>query len=102
MVRKVAISELKAHCLRHIGDLALELGRADEARAAIAGAEAFYRAAGDDPLALANTLRLRGLNHGDRDAWQEARALYAAMAADRDLPLEAAIAECDRHLRDNA
>lgn len=86
----------RAHCQRHIGDLAREMGEPDAARTALREAEAYYRQT-DDPLSLANTLRLLALIDGIRDHWEEARALYLRAAA-TGLPLTEAIAECDRQL----
>lgn len=87
---------VRAHCQRHIGDLANEMREPETARAALREAEAHYRQT-DDPLSLANTLRLLALIDGTRDHWQEARALYLRAAA-MGLPLTEAIAECDRQL----
>ncbi len=86
----------RAHCLRHIGDLAHELGRDDEARAALDEAEVLYRGAVDDPLSLANTIRLRALLDDDRMAWREAGALYDAAALRTGLDLAVAVEECAR------
>jgi tetratricopeptide (TPR) repeat protein len=88
----------RAHCLRHIGDLARELGHQDEARTAIHEAERLYRTTVDDTLALANTLRLRALLDDDKTAWSEARTLYQRVADEKGLDLAPALAQCDAHL----
>ncbi len=91
----------RAHCLRHIGDLARELGLQDEARAAIREAERLYRTTVDDTLALANTLRLRALLDDDKTAWSEARTLYQRVADEKGLDLALALAQCDARLGQN-
>ena len=91
----------RAHCLRHVGDLALELGRRDEARDALQQAESLYRGPVADTLSLANTVRLLALLallESDSSRWREARALYARAATETKLDLTAAFAECDRRL----
>lgn len=88
----------RAHCLRHIGDLARELDRREDARAALTEAERLYRSAVSDGLSLANTVRLLALLDGDGARWREARALYAAAARETGCDLNAALAECDRRL----
>src|SRR3978361_305351 len=60
---------LRAHCLRHIGDLERESGRLAEASAALIEAEALYRSVVSDRLSLANTVRLRALTTGASDLW---------------------------------
>lgn len=90
--------EGRAHCLRHIGDLALELGYREEARAALLEAEALYRSSVDDTLSLANTLRLLALLEGEKSIWSQAKALYERVANERGLDLDPALAECDFHL----
>jgi tetratricopeptide (TPR) repeat protein len=86
----------RAHCLRHIGDLAQELDQPNDARAALAEAEALYRERVEDALSLANTLRLRALLDGDKAKWREARCAYEQVAAETGLDVKAAIAECDQ------
>jgi tetratricopeptide (TPR) repeat protein len=88
----------RAHCLRHIGDLARELGLQDEARAVLQEAERLYRTTLSDTLALANTLRLRALLDDDKTAWSEARTLYQRVADENGLDLAPALAECDARL----
>lgn len=88
----------RAHCLRHIGDLARELDRREDARAALSEAERLYRSAVDDLLSLANTVRLLALVDGDRARWREARALYEQAARETGYDLTAALEECDRRL----
>jgi tetratricopeptide (TPR) repeat protein len=88
----------RAHCLRHIGDLAMELGLREDAGSALREAEALYRNSLDDTLAFANTLRLLALLDGDKSSWIEARALYLRAASSTGLDLGPALLECDRHL----
>ena len=88
----------RAHCLRHVGDLALELGRRDEARDALQQAESLYRGPVADTLSLANTVRLLALLESDPSRWRAARALYEQAAAETGLDLTAAFEECDRRL----
>ena len=88
----------RAHCLRHIGDLAAELGHCGDARTALKEAEELYRGSIDDTLALANTLRLLALLDDDKSIWAEARVVYLRAALVTGLDLRAAINECDRHL----
>jgi tetratricopeptide (TPR) repeat protein len=90
--------EGRAHCLRHVGDLARELGYRDEARAALQEAEALYRGPVNDPLALANTVRLLALLDDDTTLWTEARSLYQHAALKTGMDLEPALRECDGHL----
>lgn len=85
----------RAHCLRHIGDLARELGRKDEALVALKEAEALYRSRVTDTLALANTVRLLALTEGNTTRWRDARTLYLQAATETGLDLRPAIAECD-------
>lgn len=91
----------RAHCLRHIGDLARELVQLDDARAALREAEHLYRSEVADRLALANTVRLQALIDADKSKWSEARKLYALAATDTGLDMDAALEECDRHLAAN-
>ena len=91
--------EGRAHCLRHIGDLEMELGSREKARAALDEAEALYRNGVDDTLALANTLRLLALLDDNKSIWADARSHYIRAAALTGLDLEPAVAECDGHLR---
>ncbi|GAA0539393.1 tetratricopeptide (TPR) repeat protein [Rhizomicrobium palustre] len=88
----------RAHCLRHIGDLALTLGLAAEAEAALSEAETLYRNTVPNSLALANTLRLRALLTGAPAQWRAAKAAYHSAAAQTGLDLRAAFDECDAHL----
>lgn len=90
---------LRAHCLRHIGDLERESGRGAEADTALIEAEAMYRSVVVDPLSLANTVRLRALTRGGGDLWREARTLYEEAERSTGMDLSAALAECDLHLR---
>lgn len=92
-------SARRAHCLRHIGDLAMELGHRDDAREALRDAEALYRGAVGDVLALANTVRLSALLDDDKSTWAEARSLYERAGLLMNLDLRAALDECDRHLK---
>jgi tetratricopeptide (TPR) repeat protein len=87
-----------AHCQRHMGDLARELGRPDEARAALLNAERLYRSEVSDTLGLANTVRLFALLEGDPARWRDARELYELAASQGGIDLNAALDECDRHL----
>lgn len=89
---------VRARCQRHMGDLARELGRADEARAALRNAERLYRTEVNDTLGLANTMRLIALIDDDPSIWQDARELYELAASQRRIDLHAALDECDRHL----
>lgn len=90
---------IRAHCLRHIGDLERQAGRVTEAQAALRDAEALYRSVVSDPLSLANTMRLRALTEGTADLWNEARSLYAKAETETGMDLSAAFKECDAHLR---
>lgn len=87
-----------AHSLRHVGDLARELGDSALSREALDDAEVLYRTRVSDPLALANTVRLLALLDGDHDRWREAGMLYRAAAA-QGLDLTDALAECKRNAR---
>jgi hypothetical protein len=89
---------LRAHCLRHIGDLEREGGRTAEAKAALQEAELLYRSVVSDPLSLANTIRLRALTEGSAGLWKEARLLYERAARETSLDLSLALEECDSHL----
>jgi len=89
---------IRAHCLRHIGDLERQAGRAPEAHAALREAEALYRSMVRDPLSLANTIRLRALTERSDDLWAEARLLYAKVETEMGLDMSAAVQECDAHL----
>ena len=76
-----------AHAVRHIADILVEAGRADEARAPIAEMLALYRQARDaPPLDVANALRSAAVQAeviGDGDTaeafWLQARQRYAAL-----------------------
>lgn len=89
---------IRAHCQRHMGDLARELGRPDEARAALLNAERLYRTEVSDSLGLANTIRLLALLDDDPVRWRDARKLYKLAATQCGPNLNAALDECDRHL----
>jgi len=89
---------IRAHCLRHIGDLERQAGRVTEAQAALRDAEALYRTVVSDPLSLANTIRLRALTDGTPDLWKEARSLYAKAETETGMDLSAAFKECNTHL----
>jgi hypothetical protein len=89
---------IRAHCLRHIGDLEREGGRTAEAQVALHEAEALYRSVVSDPLSLANTIRLRALTEGSADLWKEARILYERASAVTGKDLIPALSECDAHL----
>ncbi len=76
-----------AHAIRHVGDMLVEAGRAEEAGPAFAAALALYRALPDAPrLDVANAVRgaaVQAQAIGDtaaaRALWQEARDRYAAL-----------------------
>ncbi len=89
---------LRAHCLRHIGDLERESGRVAAADTALIEAEALYRSVVSDTLSLANTVRLRALTGGSNDLWREARILYEQAGKVTGLDLSVAMEECDAHL----
>ncbi len=85
-----------AYCLRHISAIALELNDNEAALSAGKEAVAIYRECADDPLGLANALRVTGLalaalGQGvDATAcWAEARSLY------QHLGIQAGVAEAD-------
>ena len=88
----------RAHCLRHIGDLAIVLDRLAEARTALSEAESLYRSSVRDTLSLANTVRLLAILDGGSERWREARSLYGDAALELGLDLREAIEECDRHM----
>jgi hypothetical protein len=81
-----------------MGDLARELGRPDEARAALLKAEQLYRNEASETLGLANTIRLLALLDDDPARWRAARKLYELAASQRGINLDAALDECDRNL----
>ena len=89
---------VRAHCQRHMGDLARELGRPDEARAALLNAERLYRTEVNDSLGLANTIRLLALLDDDPLRWRDARELYELAATQCGSNLNAALDECARNL----
>jgi len=91
-------STIRAHCLRHIGDIEREAGRIAEAQVALREAEALYRSVVSDPLSLANTIRLRALTEGGAALWREARILYERASALTGKDLRSALNECDAHL----
>jgi tetratricopeptide (TPR) repeat protein len=85
-----------AYCLRHVSAIALELNDNEAALSAGEEAVAIYRECADDPLGLANALRVTGLAQaalGQRDeaaaCWFEARNLY------QQLGIQAGVAEAD-------
>lgn len=88
-----------AYCIRHISAVALEQDDKDAALIAGEEAVAIYRDSADDPLGLANALRIMGLAQtalGQFDdstaCWAEARAIY------QQLGIQAAVAEADAWL----
>ena len=92
---------LKAHCLRHVAELAAELGDGDRALAAADESLAIYRSDSEEQqLNIANAHRVRALalgvldrNEDSAQDWRSARGLY------KELGIEAGVAECDRRLR---
>jgi len=90
----------RAHALRHVADLARELGDVDEARSAAAEAVEIYRPLGEPHrLDLANALRMFALAQDAKsedatETWREARDLY------RSCGIAAGVIECDAHLPD--
>jgi tetratricopeptide (TPR) repeat protein len=93
-----------AHRVRHVGDLALELGQTGLAARAIEEAIALYQQVPNaDPLDLANCTRAEALLRQaegrpseSRQAWQRAHALYAQAG------VTAGVAECAEHLAGHA
>lgn len=93
--RKAANGQGLAYALRHMADIQVGEGRAEAALPFIDEALGLLSTA--DVLTRANALRvkalaLEGLGRPAREAWAEARALYAEAGVD------AGAAECDRHL----
>jgi hypothetical protein len=87
-----------AHALRHVADLARELGEVVEAHRSASEAVAIYRPLGEPHAPdLANALRVLALAQEAKledatETWREARDLYRACGID------AGVAECDAHL----
>jgi tetratricopeptide (TPR) repeat protein len=84
------------YCLRHISAIMLEQDDNEAALSSGKEAVAIYRECADDPLGLANALRVTGLAHtalGQRDdataCWAEARAIY------QQLGIQVGVAEAD-------
>jgi hypothetical protein len=89
---------VRALCMRHMGELAMELGRPNEARTALMDAERIYRTEVSDTLGLANTIRLLALLDGDPLKWRDARKLYELAASQLGISLKSALNECGRNL----
>ena len=88
-----------AHCLRHIGIIAIDENDNQAALAAGQEAVAIYREREEDSLELANALRVTALANaaiGQRDqavpGWIEARSIYL------QLGISSGVAEADRWL----
>ena len=88
-----------AHALRHVSDIARDLGDVERALEASTEAVALCRALRSAPLELANALRVNALalqaigdDAAAMPAWDEARGLYAAVE------VRAGVDECERHL----
>jgi hypothetical protein len=97
--RESGDAEKLAHCLRHIGIITLDDNDNDAARSAGQEAVPIYRKCGDDPLGLANALRMTALacsalgeTRQAAPCWVEARAIYL------ELSIASGVAEADRWL----
>jgi tetratricopeptide (TPR) repeat protein len=91
----------RAHCLRHLGELARVLGRLDEARAARYEAEQLYRNEIADRLSVANTVRLLAMLEDERSKRREARQLYTLAAIETGLDLSQALDKNERRIAGN-
>lgn len=100
MARSAGDVQGLAHALRHVSDLARELGRLPEALAAGEEAVRLLKSVdGGRRLDVANALRVTALaldalerTDDARSCWQDARARYAQAG------VEAGVAECDARL----
>ncbi len=97
--RQIGEADRLAHCLRHIGIITLDDNNNEAARSAGQEAVAIYRKCGDDPLSLANALRITALartalgeTRQAAPCWVEARAIYL------ELGIASGVAEADHWL----
>lgn len=96
-----------AHAVRHVADMLVEAGRADEAGTAITEMLGLYREIPDAaPLDIANALRSAALQAeaiNDSDTawifWIQARARYGELAEMPGAPGNPGVAEADAHLK---
>lgn len=100
LARSVGSSEMRAHALRHVAELAAERGDGERALQSAEEALSLYQANPDElPLNIANAHRVRALAFSalgrEQDSardWRAARDLY------EELGIVAGVAECDRRL----
>ncbi|WEJ98524.1 MAG: hypothetical protein P0Y59_16435 [Candidatus Sphingomonas phytovorans] len=96
-----------AHAVRHVADMLVDAGRADEAGTAITEMLGLYREIPDAaPLDIADGLRSAALQAeaiNDSDTawifWIQARARYGELAGMPGAPGNPGVAEADAHLK---